>query len=93
MQVIKTLSTSTAVISNLSASDNYYSGIDYNATNTAMKVQLQNLISNKTTVSYDNVWNAFKAVDKYLPRYPCSDDLTMIPDIYSDYCWTPEKNV
>jgi len=59
-----------------------------------MKVQLHNLISHKTTISYKKVWNAFMAVDKLIPGYPCNlNDLTMIPDIYSDFCWTPEKNV
>lgn len=31
-------------------------------------------------------------IDTYLPGYPCdSENLTHIPDIYSSYCWTPEK--
>jgi endonuclease I len=47
----------------------------------------------KTTVSYDGAWEAFAAVDKFLPGYPCSSDLDMIPDIYSDYCWKTEKVV
>ena len=44
-------------------------------------------------VSYDGAWAAFAEVDKFLEGYPCSSDPTMIPDIYSDYCWHPEKNV
>ena len=31
-------------------------------------------------------------VDVYLPGYPCdTNNATHIPDIYSSYCWTPEK--
>ena len=45
------------------ASD-YYSSIDANATNDDLKGQLQTLItSNKTVLSYDDVWTAFASVD------------------------------
>jgi hypothetical protein len=74
-------------------SGSYYDGINASATNNVLKSELQALISQKTTVSYDGVWYAFEEVDKFLEGYPCSSDLTMIPDIYSDYCWHPEKNV
>lgn len=74
------------------ASD-YYSGIDANATNDELKTQLQALVSKKTVISYDGVWQAFKKVDQHLPGYPCSSDLEMIPDIYSGLCWLPRKNV
>jgi len=39
------------------------------------------------------VWEAFTEVSKFVPGYPCDSDLNMIPDIYSSYCWTTEKNV
>jgi len=71
----------------------YYSGINMSATNDDLKGQLQKLVSKKTVISYDGVWKAFAAVDKHLEGYPCSSDLTQIPDIYSGFCWTPKKNV
>jgi len=90
----------TAEVSAVAATDfvvqstsDYYSGIDSSATNNELKSQLHSLISHKTTVSYDNAWKAFAQVDKYLEGYPCSNDSSQIPDIYSDYCWHPQKNV
>ena len=75
------------------STSDYYSGIDASATNQTLKLQLQSLISHKTTVSYDGVWKAFAEVDKFLEGYPCNtNDLSMIPDIYSGYCWHPQKN-
>ena len=75
--------------SQLIAAD-YYANIDTSATGDAFKAQLKALVSVKTVISYDGVWNSFAAVDKFLPGYPCSTDLNMIPDIYSNYCWTPQ---
>jgi endonuclease I len=69
----------------------YYSGIDPTATNMALKQQLQALVSVKTELTYDDAWTAFASVDKFLEGYPCSSDLSMIPDIYSGYCWKPVK--
>ena len=75
------------------ATSDYYSSIDATATNDDLRGQLQALVSVKTVLSYDDAWDAFAAVDKFLPGYPCSSDENQIPDIYSSYCWTPEKNV
>ena len=75
------------------STDDYYSSIDPSATDDDLKGKLQTLISQKTVLSYDDVWNAFGSVDKFLPGYPCSSDSDQIPDIYSAYCWTPEKDV
>jgi endonuclease I len=75
------------------STSDYYSGINSSATDNDLKGQLHSLISHKTTVSYDNAWKAFAQVDKYLEGYPCSSDHSQIPDIYSDYCWHPQKNV
>lgn len=69
----------------------YYNNINPNATGMTMKTQLQDLISVKTSLTYDEVWVAFGSVDKFLAGYPCSTDLDMIPDIYSGYCWKTEK--
>lgn len=63
------------------------------ATNDDLRVQLQALISQKTVFSYDDVWEAFQSIDKYLPGYPCSSDASMIPDIYSAECWKTYKVV
>jgi len=73
--------------------DDYYSGIDPNATNDVLKGQLQDLIFPHTVLSYDEIWQAFPSIDIYLPGYPCSTDLNMIPDIYSSYCWITAKNI
>lgn len=66
--------------------DNYYASIDMQATNDVLKGQLQSLtyphgniffvwsvVYNFLVVFvYDDVWNAFESVDKFLPTYPCS---------------------
>ena len=70
---------------------NYYANINPDATNDTMKLQLQNLINPHTVLSYDDVWAAFSVVDKKLPPYPCSSNLTLIPDVYSSNCWIPAK--
>jgi hypothetical protein len=67
----------------------YYAGVDPNARDDTMKAQLQALVEKKTVLTYDGAWTAFASVDKYLPGYPCASDLSMIPDIYSGYCWLP----
>ena len=74
------------------AAEEYYKDIDTSATDDALKSALKELLQDKTTLSYDDVWTAFGSVDKFLPGYPCSSDTSQIPDIYSGYCWTPEKN-
>jgi len=72
----------------------YYSGIDNSATDNTLRVALQELISQKTQFLFKRIWDAFAAVDKFLPGYPCDpSDLTKIPDIYSGKCWSPQHNV
>ena len=71
--------------------NSYYGGIDSTATNDDLKGQLQDLINPHTVYSYDDVWSAFPTIDIYLPTYPCDSDPANIPDIYSSYCWEPEK--
>lgn len=88
MQVSDSFNTNAAV-----QFDNYYANIDFSATGDNLRGQLQALISQKSTLSYDAVWTAFASVDKYLEGYPCSSDLSMIPDIYSNYCWKPVKGL
>lgn len=67
--------------------DEYYAKIDKNAVDNDLKGQLKALIFPHTVLSYDDVWAAFATVDKNLPGYPCDNDLTKIPDVYSKYCW------
>lgn len=71
----------------------YYSSIDPAAKGDALKLQLQQLISPHRVLTYDQVWDAFPSVDIYLPGYPCDSNSSHIPDIYSSYCWAPEKNL
>lgn len=73
------------------AKEEYYAGINFDETDDALKKELHDLINPHTVISYDNVWNAFIDVDHYLPTYPCSDNTTEIPDIYSSYCWPKSK--
>jgi len=77
----------------LPSPEEYYAGIDSSATNDDLKGQLQDLIAPHKVISYDDVWAAFAEVDKTLPGYPCDADDSHIPDIYSGYCWTPEKDL
>lgn len=66
---------STASASN--AADEYYSGIKMDAVDAELKASLQVLVANRTTLSYNQVWEAFAAVDVNLPGYPCdSNDLS-----------------
>ncbi len=69
----------------------YYANIDPTLTNTALKQALHDLINPHVVFDYDTVWSAFMDVDIFLPHYPCNQNLSHIPDVYSSYCWTPEK--
>ena len=69
----------------------YYSSINSNLVNNDMKIALQNLINNHTVLTYDEVWQGLAILDKYLVNYPCNDNDTYIPDIYSSYCWRPDN--
>jgi len=71
--------------------EDYYSSIDASATNDELKKQLKDLINPHTVFTYDEVWNAFTDVDKNLITYPCNQNASYIPDVYSSYCWSPEK--
>ena len=71
----------------------YYANIDSSAKDEVLKNSLTSLIFQHTTVSYDGVWTAFGDVDQSLIGYPCSSNLTYIPDIYSATCWVPDKQV
>eukprot|EP01031_Cornospumella_fuschlensis_P044391 gene44391-54284_t len=70
-------------------SDDYYKGIDVAAGD--LKTQLHTLIYNHTVYSYDDVWLAFPDIDVYLPTYPCDQNVSHIPDVYSTYCWSTDK--
>ena len=71
----------------------YYAMIDPSLTDDAMKSQLQTLLSTgKIELDYNAIWDAFVEVDQYLWGYPCDkENMTHIPDIYSSFCWDPEK--
>jgi endonuclease I len=71
--------------------NDYYDGIDLTATDDALKEQLFYLINPHIVLDYDAVWTAFETVDLYLNTYPCDSDPSHIPDVYSAYCWSPEK--
>ena len=71
----------------------YYSSIDFSLNNNDLKKSLKELIFPHRVIDYDTVWSAFPTVDIYLPRYPCNTNTTFIPDVYSSYCWNPEKNL
>eukprot|EP01031_Cornospumella_fuschlensis_P044148 gene44148-53971_t len=34
---------------------------------------------------------AFPDIDVYLPTYPCDQNVSHIPDVYSTYCWSTDK--
>ena len=78
------------VVSTIPA-DEYYKNIDSSAINDELKQQLHDLINPHIVLTYDEIWTAFESVDKYLPGYPCDSNSSHIPDVYSSYCWAPEK--
>lgn len=71
----------------------YYKDIDGTQKDLVLKNSLTKLIFQHTTVSYKRAWDAFGDVDQSLIGYPCSSNLTYIPDIYSDSCWVPDKQI
>jgi endonuclease I len=71
--------------------DDYYADINPDAVNDDLKGQLKALTNPHKVYTYDEVWTAFDSVDVYLPRYPCSANLSYIPDVYSTYCWEPDN--
>ena len=73
------------------SSTDYYQNINSSAVNDDLKYQLKALINPHIVYSYDEVWTAFETVDKNLPTYPCNGNLSHIPDVYSSFCWSPEK--
>ena len=82
-----------ALLGSIMAQDaSYYSSIDSSATNDDLKSQLKTLINPHTVLDYDSVWAAMNDLDTLLPSYPCNTkDSSMIPDIYSGYCWIASK--
>lgn len=72
-------------------STKYYSSIDFTSQNDILRGQLKTLINPHVVFDYDTVWKAFANIDQYLPTYPCNQNLSYIPDIYSKYCWKTEK--
>jgi len=80
-------------VSNICDASSYYSTIDTSLHNNEFKKSLKELILPHKVIDYDTIWSAFPAVDIYLPRYPCNTNASFIPDVYSAYCWNPEKNL
>lgn len=73
--------------------NNYYSYINPNSYNDDLKQQLKNLTNPHIVIDYDTIWQAFPTIDIYLPQYPCDNNSSHIPDVYSSYCWTPQQNL
>jgi len=73
--------------------DSYYANINMTATNGDLKGQLKALINPHVVFDYDDVWQAFVTIDQQLPGYPCDNNASHIPDIYSSYCWSTDKIV
>ena len=73
--------------------NDYYTSIDPSLVDDDMKLQLQTLLATgKVELDYNTIWQAFEDVDQYLWGYPCNtQNSTYIPDVYSAYCWDPEK--
>eukprot|EP01041_Mallomonas_annulata_P008990 gene8990-18603_t len=71
-------------------SSDYYESIDFTSKNEILKRDLQNLISVHVSIPYEKVWEAFADIYE---KYPCDGDSSHIPDVYSSYCWIPERNV
>merc|ERR1719265_169613 len=70
------------------SSDDYYADIDPNSS--TLKDDLQKLIEDHTTLSYNQVWEAFGDIDNLLP---CSGTETgKIGDVYSTTCWDAVQN-
>lgn len=85
-------SASSKVKTEVKSKADYYAGIDFSATDGAMKQQLHDLINPHIVYDYDEVWFAFMDVDHFLPNYPCNAaNSSYIPDVYSAYCWAPDK--
>jgi len=70
----------------------YYSTIDTTLVNDELKISLKNLINNHTVLTYDQVWQGLAILDRYLINYPCNENETYIPDVYSNYCWRPDNS-
>jgi hypothetical protein len=60
----------------------YYSSINFSSSNQDLKLQLHNLINPHIVFDYSELWIAFAEIDKNLPRYPCDNNESHIPDIY-----------
>lgn len=83
---------STVLTTKSRSTDDYYAGIDFTATDEELRQQLHDLINPHVVFDYDAVWEAFEKIDQYLLTYPCNpSNATYIPDVYSSYCWTPDK--
>jgi endonuclease I len=73
------------------SADTYYANIDTNATDDELKQALFELINIHSVYSYDDVWADFAVIDVNLPGYPCDENASHIPDVYSSYCWDIAK--
>lgn len=71
------------------SAEEYYKNIHPRAKDDVLKKQLFSLVNPHTVYSYDEIWSLFSIVYVNLDTYPCDDNLTHIPDVYSAYCWEP----
>jgi hypothetical protein len=54
--------------------EEYYSSVNFSATNEELKQQLHDLINPHIVYDYDTIWEAFKDVDRNLLDYPCNPE-------------------
>lgn len=79
----------TGTLNGYSTVSDYYDNIDFTSTDEKLKSQLQALIYNHVSITYDKVWEAFADIYK---NYPCDGNPEHIPDVYSSFCWLPKKS-
>lgn len=76
----------------IDSADNYYPANLSNLKDNELKSSLQDLISDHTVLDYNTIYQAMDIIGLSSANYPCDNNSTHIPDIYSSYCWKPELN-
>lgn len=63
------------VVADGCSSSEYYSGINSNLRDGLLKTALQKLLYNHKQLAYDQAWDAFKVLDRFLPgMYNCMNN-------------------
>lgn len=68
------------------APGSYYANIDTSLNGAAFQQELTALISKSTSITYAELWTAFKTSDEGMPNTGCGAGT--IDDLYSAKCWT-----